>query len=67
MTLSVNYRGGFAKLSDSGIITKDYATALFSFSFPFFLLFRVFFLHFFRIDRSSDWQVVVNKSDFGIT
>lgn len=26
MTLLVNYRGGFAKLSDLGIITRDYST-----------------------------------------
>jgi len=30
MTLLVNYRGGFAKLSDLGIITRDYVARFFS-------------------------------------
>lgn len=29
MTLLVNYRGGFAKLSDLGIITRDYVANFF--------------------------------------
>lgn len=70
MTLSVNYRGGFAKLSDLGmlVITRDYVA---------FLLLQlrlcVYFIFFvpspnpIHRDSLGGCPLVVNKSDFTAT
>lgn len=74
MTLSVNYRGGFAKLSDLGmlVITRDYVA---------FLLLQlrlcVYFIFFVpsipssrgprQLDSLGGCPFVVNKSDFTAT